>query len=87
MQLRTVERTVKAQAASDGAGVRLHRSIGTPMLDHLDPFLLLDGDPVRSGRRLHRRLSRPPPSWIRDCHIHAGWQDGTSRPMPAIRET
>lgn len=42
MQLRTVERTVKAQAASDGAGVRLHRSIGTPMLDHLDPFLLLD---------------------------------------------
>ena len=42
MKLRTVERTVKAQATSDGAGVRLHRSIGTPMLDHLDPFLLLD---------------------------------------------
>lgn len=27
---------------SDGAGVRLLRSIGTPTLDRLDPFLLLD---------------------------------------------
>ena len=27
---------------SDGAGVKLNRTIGTPQLDHLDPFLLLD---------------------------------------------
>ncbi len=39
---RKIERLLPAMAASDGAGVRLKRSIGTPSLDHLDPFLLLD---------------------------------------------
>jgi redox-sensitive bicupin YhaK (pirin superfamily) len=29
-------------AVSDGAGVRLKRSIATPRLDHLDPFFLFD---------------------------------------------
>ena len=29
-------------AASDGAGVRMTRVIASPMLDHFDPFLLLD---------------------------------------------
>jgi len=41
-QSRGVTRVVRAQDVSDGAGVRLKRSIGTPGLDHLDPFLLLD---------------------------------------------
>jgi len=27
---------------SDGAGVKLKRSIGTPLIDYLDPFLMLD---------------------------------------------
>ena len=39
---RTIGRLLPAMPASDGAGVRLKRSIGTPALDHLDPFLLLD---------------------------------------------
>jgi redox-sensitive bicupin YhaK (pirin superfamily) len=39
---RTIERLMPAMPASDGAGVQLKRSIGTPSLDHLDPFLLLD---------------------------------------------
>ena len=39
---RSIERLLPAMPASDGAGVRLKRSIGTPSLDHLDPFLLLD---------------------------------------------
>ena len=39
---RTIERLLPATPASEGAGVRLKRSIGTPSLDHLDPFLLLD---------------------------------------------
>jgi redox-sensitive bicupin YhaK (pirin superfamily) len=39
---RTLVRIVEPMAASDGAGVRLKRSIGSPALDHLDPFLLLD---------------------------------------------
>jgi redox-sensitive bicupin YhaK (pirin superfamily) len=39
---RRVEKIVTGQPASDGAGVRLNRVIGTQQLDHLDPFLLLD---------------------------------------------
>jgi len=42
MTTRRVEKVVAAQPTSDGAGVKLRRTIGTPELDHLDPFLLLD---------------------------------------------
>ncbi|HEY4555392.1 MAG TPA: pirin family protein [Lysobacter sp.] len=37
-----VIRTVRGMAASDGAGVKLTRVIGTPQLPDLDPFLMLD---------------------------------------------
>jgi redox-sensitive bicupin YhaK (pirin superfamily) len=39
---RTVRRLVTPQAVTDGAGVRLRRSIASYALDYLDPFLLLD---------------------------------------------
>ncbi len=39
---RRVVKVITGQPTSDGAGVRLTRMIGTPALDHLDPFLLLD---------------------------------------------
>ncbi len=39
---RTVSRVLQGLPASDGAGVRLTRFIGTPDFDHLDPFLLFD---------------------------------------------
>jgi redox-sensitive bicupin YhaK (pirin superfamily) len=39
---RKVQGTMKAVPASDGAGVKLNRTIGTPQLEALDPFLLLD---------------------------------------------
>jgi redox-sensitive bicupin YhaK (pirin superfamily) len=39
---RRVTKIVTGQPTSDGGGVRLMRVIGTPALDHLDPFLLLD---------------------------------------------
>ena len=42
MTARTVTRVIKAQPTSDGAGVRLFRTIGSQALDALDPFLLLD---------------------------------------------
>jgi quercetin 2,3-dioxygenase len=42
MSVRAIERVVIAQDTSDGGGVRLRRSIGSPQLDHVDPFLLLD---------------------------------------------
>lgn len=40
--LRTVSRVVRGMPASDGAGVRLNRVIGTHFLPDLDPFLMLD---------------------------------------------
>ena len=39
---RTIAKIIGPQAVVEGAGVRLKRSIGTPTLDYLDPFLLLD---------------------------------------------
>ncbi|HUL59463.1 MAG TPA: pirin family protein [Anaeromyxobacteraceae bacterium] len=39
---RGVKDVVTPVAASDGAGVRLRRSIATERLDHLDPFFLFD---------------------------------------------
>ena len=37
-----IKKIVKAVNASDGAGVKLKRSIGTPEADYIDPFLMLD---------------------------------------------
>ncbi len=39
---RTVERIVVPQPVIEGAGVRLKRSVATPTLDYVDPFLLFD---------------------------------------------
>ena len=40
--IRPVARKLRGMPASDGAGVRLTRIIGTPQLPDLDPFLMLD---------------------------------------------
>ena len=37
-----VEKIIEPVAASDGAGVKLKRSIGTQLIDYHDPFLMLD---------------------------------------------
>ena len=42
MKEREVLEVVTPTATSDGAGVRLKRSIATPRLDHVDPFFLFD---------------------------------------------
>jgi redox-sensitive bicupin YhaK (pirin superfamily) len=42
MSQRIVTKILKSQLTSDGAGVTLRRSIGTQILEELDPFLLLD---------------------------------------------
>ncbi len=39
---REIQRVVAAQATSDGAGVKLARSLGSRALSMLDPFLMLD---------------------------------------------
>lgn len=42
MTQRTIGQSVRGMATSDGAGVKLTRVIGTPLLRRLDPFLMLD---------------------------------------------
>jgi redox-sensitive bicupin YhaK (pirin superfamily) len=42
MSLRPIRQRVPAFEVTEGAGVTVHRSIGTPALKNLDPFLLLD---------------------------------------------
>ena len=42
MAQRTVSKRIAALPVSEGAGVLVHRTIGTPALRHLDPFLMLD---------------------------------------------
>jgi redox-sensitive bicupin YhaK (pirin superfamily) len=39
---RTIQQLINGQATTDGAGVNLTRLIGSPELNMLDPFLLLD---------------------------------------------
>ena len=42
MSIRSIRQLVPALEVTEGAGVTVHRSIGTPALRNLDPFLLLD---------------------------------------------
>ncbi len=42
MSARTIQRIIRSQATSDGAGVKLRRSIGSSGFARLDPFLMLD---------------------------------------------
>ena len=42
MSIREVKKIVKSINTSDGAGVKLKRSMGIPELDFIDPFLMFD---------------------------------------------
>ena len=42
MTTRKIAQLVQAAPLAEGAGVTVHRTIGTPSLRHLDPFLMLD---------------------------------------------
>ncbi len=42
MNSRTVQRVIEAVPTSDGAGVKLRRSLGQSAWARLDPFLMLD---------------------------------------------
>ena len=50
---REVANLVDAQPTTEGAGVRLHRALGSRALPMLDPFLMLDEFRLRRPRRLH----------------------------------
>ncbi|MGA0129208.1 MAG: quercetin 2,3-dioxygenase, partial [Burkholderiales bacterium] len=42
MAIRKIERVIQGVATSDGAGVKLKRSIGSTQFARIDPFLMLD---------------------------------------------
>jgi len=42
MTIRSIQQQIKASAVSEGAGVSVYRTLGTPALKNLDPFLMLD---------------------------------------------
>jgi redox-sensitive bicupin YhaK (pirin superfamily) len=42
MTTRTAERIIQTTEVTEGAGVTVHRSIGTPAIRNFDPFLMLD---------------------------------------------
>lgn len=42
MQVRQPQQVVTAMATQEGAGVTVHRALGTPLLPDVDPFLMLD---------------------------------------------
>lgn len=42
MSIRQVKQLIQAVPVTEGAGVTVHRTIGTPALRSLDPFLMLD---------------------------------------------
>ncbi|MFZ3175331.1 MAG: pirin family protein [Thiobacillus sp.] len=42
MNTRRIRQRIPASEVTEGAGVTVHRSIGTPALRNLDPFLMLD---------------------------------------------
>ena len=42
LSCRHIAQIIEPAPVIEGAGVRLQRSIGTPTLDYLDPFLLFD---------------------------------------------
>jgi redox-sensitive bicupin YhaK (pirin superfamily) len=42
MTARSIAQLIRASAVTEGAGVTVHRTIGTPACRHLDPFLMLD---------------------------------------------
>ena len=68
----TINQIISPINTSDGAGVKLKRSIGTQLIDYFDPFLMLDefgsdkSDDYLGGFPAH-------PQRHRNSYIYAKW--------------
>ena len=71
MTSRKLQGVIESVAASDGAGVKLRRSIGQAGGPAHDPFLMLDEFSSDEPGRLHRGLPCASASRLRDRHLPA----------------
>jgi redox-sensitive bicupin YhaK (pirin superfamily) len=75
MTIRTVHRIIKSMPASDGAGVKLRRSLGQSQHARLDPFLMLDefssdnADDYIAGFPAHPHRGFETVTYILDGHM------------------
>jgi redox-sensitive bicupin YhaK (pirin superfamily) len=75
MTTRTVQRLIRSIPASDGAGVKLRRSLGQSQLARLDPFLMLDefssddADDYIAGFPAHPHRGFETVTYILDGHM------------------
>jgi quercetin 2,3-dioxygenase len=75
MTTRTVHRVIKSMPASDGAGVKLRRSLGQSQHARLDPFLMLDefssdnADDYIAGFPAHPHRGFETVTYILDGHM------------------
>jgi hypothetical protein len=74
--IRDIERVIAPEPVTEGAGVRLKRSIGTRTLNYLDPFLLLDhfasNDPrdYQAGFPLHPHRGIETVTYVLHGEVH-----------------
>ena len=71
MTIRTLHKSYSPCPTSDGAGVKLRRSLGQSQLRAARSVSDARRVFVRQRRRLHRRLSGASASWLRDGDVHA----------------
>jgi redox-sensitive bicupin YhaK (pirin superfamily) len=75
MKTRTIQRVIRAIPASDGAGVKLRRSLGQSNFARLDPFLMLDefssdnADDYIAGFPAHPHRGFETVTYILDGHM------------------
>ena len=71
MTTRTLVHVIQSMPTSDGAGVKLRRSLGSQRGLHVDPFLMLDEFYSDNPDDYIARLSISSASRLRDSHLYA----------------
>ena len=74
MSVIQIKKIVKAIQTSDGAGVKLKRSMGISELDFIDPFLMFDEFGSENKDDYIARVSASSPQRNRNGHLYAQWR-------------